>query len=385
MPWKEVTVVNERMQLIAGYLAGEVTVTELCYKGEISRKTAYKWIARYAANGPEGLLDRSRARHNHPNALPEAIAALFLQARRAHPTWGPRKLIAWLAKKNPAMPMPAASTVGDLLKRQGFTEPRQRRRRVPRYNESLRQGDVSNAVWAMDYKGQFRTGDGRHVYPFTVTDTYSRYLLECKALTGPKHSATKRACERLFLEFGLPDVIRSDNGVPFCSPAPLGLSRLSIWWLKLGVKHERIDPGCPTQNGRHERMHRTLKQEATKPPKRTLQAQQKVFDAFIKEYNEERPHEALSDATPASIFKPSVRLYTKAPEPFTYAADRTLKVVAAGGRISWKGHKISVGAALAGENLSMKQLDEQQWQVEFGPLVLGTLNDDALHLGLIRC
>jgi putative transposase len=309
MPWNETCPMNERLKLIARMQEGEWSMTQLCEQFGVSRKTAYKWLDRYAAEGLDGLKDRSRAPHHHPNTLAPEVEALIVKARERRPHWGPVKLLTWLSVRHPALPFPAVSTAGEILKRHALVVPRRARRRSPPYPQPLAPGTGPNAVWSTDFKGQFKTADGRWCYPLTLSDNFSRYLLCCRALHRPTGTRVKPWLECAFREYGLPSALRTDNGPPFASVGLAGLSRLSVWWIKLGIVPERIEPGHPEQNGRHERLHRTLKAEATKPPGATLTAQQRRFDRFRAEYNEERPHAALNQRPPASVYTRSARDY----------------------------------------------------------------------------
>ena len=287
---------DERVQFIADYLAGAFTVTELCRRYAISRPTAYELIRRYQADGPNGLTPRSRRPHTHPQATAPELVQAIVAARRKHPHWGPVTIVNRLRLQAPDRAWPAASTAGSILKTHGLIEAR--RRRPPTV--------APNAVWTIDFKGEFRTGDGVWCYPLTVMDGCSRYLLACRALAAPRTQPTRAVLEAVFREFGLPTRIRSDNGVPFAGPTTVArLSRLAVWWIRLGIIPERIQPGCPAQNGRHERMHRTLKRQTARPPAATRAAQQRRFGTFRREYNDERPHAALHALTPAMVYVPS--------------------------------------------------------------------------------
>jgi len=311
MAWMERSRMDERVQLVAEYLKGERTMTSLCQDFGVSRKTAYKWLARYAEGGPAGLHDRSRAARNHPNRLDETVVETLLLARRAHPYWGPRKILAWLARQEPELALPVASTVSALYAKYGLSLARQARRRTPPYTDPFADACAPNRVWCADFKGDFPTGDGRRCYPLTLTDAFSRALLRCTALRSTKTVGVWPVFEAAFRELGLPDAIRTDNGTPFASRGAGGLSKLSVWWMKLGIRHERIEPGHPEQNGRHERMHRTLKQETLRPVARTARLQQGRFDRFRHEFNHDRPHEALGNDTPWSRYAPSERAYPR--------------------------------------------------------------------------
>jgi transposase InsO family protein len=366
---------DERTQFIAACLRHEVSMAELCRTFAISRKTGYKWLDRYVAEGPAGLVERSRTPHTHPQALEPDLVAVLLAARAAHPTWGPRRLLPWLAERQPDLALPAPSTVGDLLRRSGLTIPRTRRRHTPPQTVPLAHADAPNAVWCVDFKGSFRTGDGTWCTPLTITDACTRYLLRCQTMTTTDTAHVQPLFDTTFRAYGLPLAIRSDNGPPFASTGLAGLSRLSVWWLKLGIMPDRIAPGKPQQNGRHERFHRTLKQETAAPPQPTLRAQQRAFDRFQQEYNQERPHEALGQCPPARVYQGSPRVYRARVRPFAYPeADKVLRVKGSG-EVYWRGAYIYLTAALAGEPVGLTHVGPGQWQVDFGPLVLGVLDE----------
>ena len=299
MPWKETQVREERLKFIAAYLEGEWTMSELCRAYGISRPTGYEVLARYQAHGLDGVRERSRAAQHHPNQMAPALAEQVVQARHAHPRWGPRKLRAWMARKQPDVPWPAPSTIGTLLTRHGLVAPRRRVRRTPAAGGPGATGAGPNDVWCADFKGWFRTGDGRRCEPLTISDECSRFLLTCRAVERPDWEHTYPLFHRAFCAYGVPRAIRTDNGPPFASRGVGGLSRLALWWIKLGIRPQRIAPGKPQQNGRHERMHQTLKQAVARPPRASWPAQQRALEAFRHEYNYERPHEALHLAPPA--------------------------------------------------------------------------------------
>lgn len=374
MPWKATCAMDERMRFIGEYLKREWSMAVLCRRYEISRKTGYKLLARYAERGPGGLEDCSRAPHHHPNAVAEEVAAAILQVRARHPHWGPRKLRAWLAQREPRDRWPAASTIGTLLRRQGLTVPRRRRRRCPPAPLPVLASGAPNEVWCADFKGWFRTGDGARCYPFTLSDHYSRFLLRCQALPHPDERQVRPLLEAAFREYGLPHALRTDNGPPFASLAAGGLSHLAVWWIKLGIHPERIAVGHPEQNGRHERLHRTLAQETVAPPQGTRRAQQRAFEHFRQVYNEERPHEALDQQPPAVVYRPSPRPYPeRVPEP-EYPAGQDVRRVRHNGEIKWQGHLIFVSQCLAGEPVGLEEIAEGCWQVRFGLVDLGWLD-----------
>jgi putative transposase len=301
MPWQETDPMAERLQFIAAYLNQGYSMTELCERFGIRRNTGYKWVRRYTEQGLAGLQEKSRAPNRCPRRMSEEVEVGLLEAKQAHPHWGARKILPYLARRRPDLDLPAPSTAGELFQRAGLCQARKRRRGHRHPGASPLQAEAPNAVWTADCKGQFRTGDGCYCYPLTVADAYSRFLLSCSARLSTKQVEARPLFERLFREYGLPDAIRTDNGAPFATPAFCGRSKLSVWWLKLGIRHQRIEPGRPEQNGRHGRMHRPLKAEATRPPEHHQSAQQARFDRFCREYNEERPHDALNYRTPASL------------------------------------------------------------------------------------
>ncbi len=280
MPWKETCPMEERMKFIADCLQDEWSLAQLCRFYGISRKTGYKWLARYLAEGPAGLGDRSRAPRRHPNGVPREVEEQIVAFRAQHPHWGPRKLVHRLTQIQPETHWPAPSTVGVLLKRRGLTASRRRKRHTPPYNQPFQEGVQPNQVWSADFKGWFRTQDGIRIDPLTISDVASRYLLRCQGLVRPNRTAVQAVFTAAFQEFGLPRAIRTDNGPPFASVGLGGLSRLSAWWVCLGISPERIRPGHPEENGRHERMHRTLKQATAQPPQTTTNGQQRAFDRF---------------------------------------------------------------------------------------------------------
>ena len=344
-----------RMQLVTEYMKGDESVAALSRRFDISRKTVYKWIRRYEEDGPAGLEERSRAPLSNSRSPADEAVALILSARNQHPTWGSRKLHAWLAGRYPTTTLPAASTIGSILKRYGLIAPRKRRRRTPLCEHPFGSCDHPNAVWYTDFKGHFKMGNGRRCHPLTTTDGYSRFILGIRAFSGPTGEKCRRSFERLFREYGLPDAIRTDNGTPFASRGAGGLSRLAVWWVKLGITPERIYPGKPQQNGRHERMHRTLKAETTKPARPNLRAQQQAFDRFRHMYNTERPHETLDFATPSNLYTPSLRPMTDHTPRMEYDSGLQLKKVISNGRIRWRGDLVFINSALTGEYIRFEE------------------------------
>ncbi len=378
MPWREVCPMDERMRFISAVLAGEENMSALCEEFGVSRKTGYKWLGRYREFGPAGLEERSRAPGRAPWAISQAQREAILGVRRTHPSWGPKKLRAKLGQRAPEQPWPAPSTIGELLRREGLTLARKPRRAAVPNPGPLTVALRSNDVWAIDFKGWFRTGDGARCDPLTVSDGFSRYLLCAQALERPDYANCRTQLERVFREYGLPRALRSDNGAPFASLGAGGLSRLGVWWVKLGITPERIEPGRPQQNGRHERMHKTLKAETASPPAANRAQQQRRFDRFRAEFNHERPHEALGQAVPAQHYAPSPRRYPARLEDPAYPAGFEPRRVRSNGEAKWQGELIFIGEALIGEVIGLHENGEGDAAVYFGPVQLGTIDGVTL-------
>jgi transposase InsO family protein len=364
---------SERVRFIADLLSGEVSMTELCDEFGISRKTGYKWKERYEDHGVAGLEERSRAPITHPHAYPDEVVQLLISLRREHPGWGARKLIAFLDRRHPDVNFPAPSTVNEMLSKRGLLRRRRRRVRSAKYREPLRLYEAPNAVWCADFKGHFDVG-GRRCHPLTITDGYSRFLLACRALSAPRTIPSRRVFEAVFREYGLPDVIRTDNGAPFSTLTVAGLSPLAVWWLRLGILPERIMPGRPDQNGRHERMHRTLKAETASPPARNPRAQQRRFDGFRDEFNWERPHEAIGQRTPSDLYCPSSRPFPqRLPEP-EYPRHFIVERAYVNGHVRVDNISWYISTSLRNELVGLEPLLDDRWRVHFGPLALGILD-----------
>lgn len=375
MPWREMSPMDQRLEFIREYETGLFTMTELVAQYGISRKTAYKWLDRYAAGGMLALCDRSRRPQTSPHATPDEAIAAIVALRRRHPRWGARKLLAVLGRRRPDVAWPARSTVCDLLKARGLVEPdRRRARQPPTTPVPLAPAAGPNEVWTTDFKGEFRTGDGQYCYPLTLRDSFSRFVLRCDALLGRTTVATRRRFERAFADYGLPARIRSDNGGPFASPGLGGLSQLSVWWMRLGIVLERIAPGHPEQNGSHEQFHAVLKAHTARPPAATAQAQQRRFLAFCAEYNDERPHEALGDDTPAMHYRPSARPMPRRVPPLDYPGHTEVRLVSSNGCLSWNGEPLFLATALAGEYVAFEEIDDDLWTIRFADVVLGRLD-----------
>lgn len=371
MPWKESNALEQRNAFITEWTKGETSIAELCRIYEISRKTAYKWLERFELSGRAGLGNLSRAPHHSPQAISEEQAAAIIAERQAHPNWGARKIQRTLVRKQADEVWPAASSIGELLKRAGLIQGRRVRRRTPPYSDPLQHAEEANQVWCVDFKGWFRYGDGGRCDPFTASDALSRLLLCCQATDKADGLHVRGVMEATFRKYGLPDAIRSDNGSPFASRAPGGLSRLSMWWLQLGIRHERIQPGCPEQNGRHERMHRTLKQEAANPPKANRRLQQEAFADFQREYNEQRPHEALDWKTPAELYIPSARPYPARLPDLQYPPGVHLRRISQQGSLKWKCERTFLSEVLARQTVGLLETEEEFFEVYYGPLLLG--------------
>lgn len=367
---------DQKMEMVADYLKDELTITELSRAYGVSRKTVYKWIGRYEAEGPSGLEERSRAPGSHPNATAQEIAKRITEFKSKHQKWGPKKVVAWLAAHYPQESWPAASTAGEILKREGWVHPRRRKRRTPAYTEPLSHCHEPNDVWSADFKGQFRTGGGKLCYPLTITDNSSRYPLLCRGLNHPTFEESRPWFERAFREYGLPVAIRTDNGPPFASVGLGGLSRLSVWFIKLGIRPERIELGHPEQNGRHERFHRTLKEATAEPPQSNMEKQQIAFDEFTLEFKDERPNEALGQRTPASVYYPSLRPYPERISQIAYDDDHgVVRRVRHNGEIKWRGKLVYVSEVLAREPVLLRQKEDHLWEIRFSFHPLGVLNE----------
>lgn len=378
MPWKERNLMDERIKFVARLLDGE-KMTDVCHAFGISRKTGYKIFNRYKDCGLEGLQDRSRRPYRHANQLPFQIERTILRIKKERPSWGAPKIREKLIRQYPMVKPPAKSTVHAVLDRHGLVKRRKsRRHRVQ--GTALNDARQPNALWCADYKGEFLLGNKQYCYPLTISDYHSRYLLACEGLESTKAVTAFAVFESVFKEYGLPDAIRTDNGIPFSSPNALyGLSRLSVWWLRLGISIERIKPGHPQQNGRHERMHLTLKREATKPPGRNFLQQQHQFDDFIEQYNHDRPHQALNMKYPAELYTPSVKIYQPPPEPEYPFHDKIIRVTQCG-RICIKKRKINLSTVFAGQLVGIREVSDQMWLVSFMKFDLGYFDEEECRV-----
>lgn len=375
MPWKDVKPMDEKILFIADYLRQVDSFSRLCERFGVSRKTGYKWVERYGQGGAEALEERSRKRHTQAAQTPYAVQQAVLQLREGQDAPGPKKIQALLARTHPEEEVPSATTIYNILKRAGKIETRRRTSKVIAQPGPLRCAATPNELWSADYKGQFKTADGRWCYPLTVMDHASRYLLGCQGLEGTRHEPTQRVFERLFREYGLPQRMRTDNGVPFASVGMGGLSRLSVWWIRLGIHPERIEPGKPQQNGRHERMHRTLKRALGQPPAANLAQQQRQLNAFRQYYNEQRPHEGLDLKSPQACYSQSAKPFpTRLPE-LQYPSYFDLSKVHGSGLVYWGGLTIYVGNLFCGEYVGIESTGDGIWDVYFGPVRLGRFDE----------
>lgn len=374
MPWKVINQMSLKTQLIDSWNKACFSITDLSQKYGISRPTVYKWLARHEKLGLDGLNEQSRAPKHCPHRTPKAIRDLVIHEKLKNRKRGPRKIRAQLKRKNPELDLPAISTISYWLKKEGLVEERKRRFRVPPYTKPFEECNAPNEVWSMDYKGQFFTKNKRVCYPFTLTDNFSRFLLRCKALPGPRYMPTKEALITAFREYGMPDAIRNDNGNPFAGRCVGGLSRLSIWLIQLGIIPERIKKGCPQENGRHERMHRTLKKDTLNPVAKNIKEQQTVFDAFRDDYNNQRPHEALNDLTPSDYYERSSREYIEHPHVPDYDHSCLIRQIRSSGRMKFKGVEFYITKLLGGQPVGLKEIGDGLWQIQYSFYVLGSVD-----------
>ena len=383
MPWQTESLMAQRLDFVHAVLHRPpgTTIRSLCHQVGISERVGHKWLARFGAGGPAALADRSHRPHVPAHALPPALVTPVLALRAAHPTWGARKLRAVLARRRPDVAWPAPSTITTLLHRHGLIPPRRRtrRERAAWAHTVLTTPRAPNDVWAADFKGEFRLARGPYCYPLTISDLASRYVLAVDALPSPAGAGAQVQFHAAFAAYGLPRVIRTDNGGPFGAPQGLGgLSALAVWWIRLGIRPERIERGAPQENGAHERMHRTLKAEATRPPERTFAQQQQRFDRWRHTFNHERPHASLADARPADVYTPSPRPLPRRLPPLAYPAHVDVRRVDGQGGIKWRGTRVFLSTVLAHEEVALEETGDGEWTIHFGPLTLGTYSATLL-------
>ncbi len=384
MPWKETRPVDERIQFIAAVAEDpRGNFARLCERFGISRAKGYKWLRRYEELGAAGLEDQQPVALTCPHRTPAMVIDRIVELRKEHPFDGPKKLRARLLATNDVeLVVPAASTIGEILDRHGLIRPRRVRLRAPRSTQPLEEALAPNDLWATDFKGHFACGDKTRCHPLTVSDDATRFLIKCEGLTEPREAPVREQFERAFREFGMPIRIRSDNGPPFATAAIGGLSRLSVWWIRLGIVPERIEPGQPQQNGRHERMHRTLKQHTATPPAASFVEQQRAFDRFRADYNDHRPHEALAQTPPSRHYHPSFRAMPAVLRELEYADDIEIRRVKSNGIVSWQATRFQVGTLLGGQPLGFRQIEESVWEMLFGPVRLARVEAHGRDLRL---
>ncbi len=374
MPWKVINQMELKTQLVTDFNKEHFSITDLSQKYGISRPTVYKWIERYKRFGIQGLKEQSRAPQYCPHRTSEAMLKLIIEEKLENRKRGPRKVRAQLKRKHPELDLPAVSTISYWLKKEGLVKERKKRSHVPPYTQPFSKCLAPNDVWSIDYKGQFYTKNKRVCYPFTASDNFSRFILGCDALRGPRYIETRSCLERIFREYGLPCAMRFDNGTPFASRCIGGLSRLMVWFILLGIIPERIGKGCPQENGRHERMHRSLKNDVLDSVALNLKEQQKIFDLYQHTFNHERPHEALNDQTPNDYYRKSTRPYVKHPHPPEYDRSYLVRQVRQSGDIKLKGRTFFITESLAGLPVGLKEIDDGLWQIRFSFYILGSVD-----------
>lgn len=375
MPWLETAPVDQRLAFVFDSQRGLYTMTDLCDRYGISPKSGYKWLARFAEEGRRGLADRSRAPHSCPHRMAPEVAGRLVAARGSHPSSGPRKLLDWLRERDPEGPWPAPSTVGDFLRRRGLVKPRRRRR--PPFHPGVVPPTTTgpNDLWTADFKGHFKTGDGVYCYPLTIADHHTRFLLACQGLLSTKGTGARRGFTDAFRAYGLPAAIRTDNGVPFATTGIHGLSQLNVWWMQLGIQHQRIRPARPQENGAHDRMHKTLKAGAIRPPRGSLAAQQRAFNQFRREYNEERPHEYLQGRPPAARYRPSPRPFPERVPAPEYPGHFLVKRVTSGGTIRFKRKLLFLANPLRHLEVGLEEVNDGIWSLYFYRVLLARFDE----------
>ena len=379
MPWKKTDQLSEQQKFIVAWQGEAFTpFSELCRRFGISRKTGYKRVSRFNEFGLRGIGDLSSAAWSHPNQTSAEVVEMLVRAKRTHMLLGPKKLLVLLAGAHPEFEFPAASTASNILKANGLVIPRRRSRKSAPWAEPFADARRPNDTWCADFKGWFLTGDKVRCNPLTISDAASRYLVNCTGLLRPNYEEVRPIFELAFREFGLPLAMRTDNGPPFSTTSLGGLSRLAVYWIKLGIIPERIRPGHPEENGRHERMHRTLGEAVASPPKASMGAQQGAFDWFTEFYNEVRPHEALGQKTPGSVYYRSERNYPARIDEPEYQNGVVVRRVRTNGEIKWKGGKVFLSGALTGEPVGIRQISEQLWAIYYGPLEIGLLDESTM-------
>lgn len=377
MSWQRSSPMEQKLHFISDALRDKMDFNALCKLYTISRKTGYKWLKRFQQWGMNGMQEQSRKPHVMPYAIPFIIKDEVIRLRKKY-SWGAKKLLVLVANQHPSWSLPSRSATHTIIKQAGLAKPQKKRQRMVPNTQPLAHAHEPNAVWTADFKGQFCLQDNRYCYPLTIADACSRFLFACQGMHCPAFASTKMVFIRVFKEHGLPERIRTDNGTPFAAQTMSGLSQLSVWWIHLGIYPERIRPGHPQENGRHERMHRTLKDEATRPPQSDLVSQQAEFDRFRTIYNQERPHEALGMKTPCSQHRASLRLYPDRLPALEYPAHYIRRMINYNGCIVWRNSYVYIGCLLKGEYVGMNQISEDIFAVYFGPIKLGFFNQNTL-------
>jgi transposase InsO family protein len=375
MPWKETHVMDERRRFIETYQRSALSLAELCRRFDISRKTAYKWLERWEPEGPPGLVDRSSRPHSCAHATPPAVVAAVVRLRQRHPLYSAKKIRWYLERHHSEWTLPSRGTIHNMLRRHQLVP---RRRRSPRRwhpGRPTSEATTPNSLWTADFTGHFRLGTGAYCYPLTIQDASSRFLLPCRGLAGPTIEATRPRFERVFRQYGLPERIRTDNGAPFASNALGRLSQLSVWFVRLGIRPEFIEPGKPHQNGRHENMHGTLQKHTARPPQRSFAAQQRRFEAFRREFNTVRPHEALLGAVPADRYEPSPRPFPRELAPLTYPGHFEVRYVSRNGGIRWNKRWVCVSHLLMEQHVGLEAIDDGLWNIVYYETLLGRFNE----------
>jgi transposase InsO family protein len=384
MPWKVTDLVEQRTQFVKECLTKRYSMAELCRAYQISRQTGYECLARFKQEGWRGLEEHSHAPKHHPNQMAAGLEQRILELRRAYPRWGARKLLGHLVGRYPKIDWPAASTIGQLLQREGLVTPRKKRRRTPPYTQPFQAIQQPNDLWCADFKGWFKTSDGERIDPLTMTDAHSRYLLRCQAVDAANLEQVQGVYTAAFREYGMPLAIRTDNGAPFATRAVAGLSRLSVWLMKLGMVCERIKAGHPEQNGRHERMHLTLQAETADPPAANRRAQQRRFAEFRYDYNEVRPHEALGQKTPSSQYQASPRAFPeRVPEP-EYPSGMQVRRVQQHGGFYWKHQEVFLTETLGGECIGLEPVDDRYWRVYFVAVPIACFDSREMRIHALQ-
>jgi transposase InsO family protein len=386
MPWKEESTMDKKVSFIVDYLNNRCTsFTDLCSHYGISRRIGYKFLNRYLENDVDGLKERSRRPHNSPNKTAPEIEQAIVDVRIKHPDRGARKLVVPIHKQHPEWILPTEATINNILSRNGLINESKRRFRLQHPGRPYTAVTAANQLWGIDFKGEFKMLNGEYCFPLTITDSFSRYIICCKGLPCTKVENTKRAMEIIFKEYGLPERIRSDNGIPFSSPISLGrLSTLSVWWIRLGIFPELIEPASPQQNGRHERMHRTLKANTTRPPAYNFRSQQNKFDTFVQDFNTDRPHEALGQKTPSEFYTPSNREYPTKLPPVEYPSHFEVRRVARNGGVRWKNRWIRASNTLAEEYIAFEEVDNDLYNVYFSFVLIGRFQDRDHYINTFR-